>query len=79
MRQSKTFTGAAHPTRGQTTTETETIGYGFEVFEWKETKAGLWEYVSAYEGDSIVLTILAILKLKRSGCGCITAKFRFNS
>jgi len=54
------------------------MGYNFEVHEWKAVKAGLWEYVIAYEGNSLLRTIATIWKLKRSGCGCIKAKFRFN-
>lgn len=52
----------------------------FEVYEWNTHKykneIKTFEFHLVYSGESFIKTIFTMIKLKRSGAGCIKLKWR---
>lgn len=50
------------------------MGYRYEVSAWLDKNG--FRYVQLYAGKSLIKSIITMLIIKRSGCGCVKLEWR---
>ena len=54
------------------------MGYKYEVYEWWQdiTSGDGYKYHLEYEGNSLIVALFSVLKLKYQGAGCVKLEWR---